>query len=547
LAGSTVRLLQPNQNKALLLRRSEPTRNSCYRAAPGPRDSSRPQPSAITQLNIQQKVNTLKGLEADNAKRTTGNDAARQASEAAKEAASSQMRMGEMVVASDREIAQARLEINHASVQQRLDSEIEFSNRELAVQLAGNQAQIAALDKFSKDYPNQLKALNDKAVELQQQHDSQVATMTVQSQAKQAAQSLRDMQESEREKIGATQQGSAGRLAAIDAAIKEEAEHNLQAEDGYRGLLTQHVETVREMAQQEMQAKRQAIEAATKVDEQSVQSQFRIAQEQLAARGGTIAQQETLALDQENRIFQIQQSGLQKELQALRQSGAAKVAEVQHIQQQIQTLTQTQENRIAEIESQADNQRTQEFNRAMATMENSAARSLLSMLSGQRSFASVMSGLASSLTESLVTAAIERMNHQKAEKLSNAETAASNTYAEVSGWPVVGPVLAPVAASAAFAAVMAFERGGVVPGVGRGDVVPAMLTPGEGVVPGGVMDGLTKMARDGGFRGQSVTHVHVRPTYNVQAIDGKGMGDALEKHNDVLQKHFVKAVRRMNR
>jgi hypothetical protein len=96
--------------------------------------------------------------------------------------------------------------------------------------------------------------------------------------------------------------------------------------------------------------------------------------------------------------------------------------------------------------------------------------------------------------------------------------------------------------------MMAYAGGtDMVPGVGKGDVVPAMLTPGEGVVPGGVMDGLRNMVRNGSMSGQSVTHVHVRPTYNVQAIDGKGMGDALEKHNDVLQKHFVKAVRRMNR
>jgi hypothetical protein len=499
------------------------------------------------QLGIEQRVNQLKNIEGDNAKRTTGNAAAKQNSEAAKEAATTQVRMGEMVVASDRAVAQSRLEIAHASIQDRLNSEIEFSNRELAVQLAGNAAQISALDKFSNDYPNQLKALQDKALEIQQQHDSQVATMTAQSAAQQAAQDLRNMQESEREKIDATKQGSAARLAAIDAGIKEEQAHNLQAEDSYRALETQRVQTVREMAQQEAEAKRQALEAATKISEQGVQSQFRIAEEQLQARGATIAQQETLALNEENRIFQIQQSGLQKELQALQQSGVAKVAEVQHVQQQIQTLTQTHENRVAEIQSQADNQRTQEFNRAMTTMETSAARSLLSMLAGQKSFASVTSSLAQSLTQNLISAAIERMNHQKTEKLSDAETAAAHTYAEVSGWPVVGPALAPVAAGAAFAAVMAFEKGGVVPGVGRGDIVPAMLTPGEGVVPGGVMDGLSKMARDGGFRSQSVTHIHVRPTYNVQAIDGKGMGDALEKHSAVLQKHFEKSVRRLNR
>jgi hypothetical protein len=95
---------------------------------------------------------------------------------------------------------------------------------------------------------------------------------------------------------------------------------------------------------------------------------------------------------------------------------------------------------------------------------------------------------------------------------------------------------------------MAFEGGGVVPGVGRGDIVPSMLTPGEGIVPGGVMDGLSNMARNGGFdNGRSPITVHVRPTYHVNTIDGDGMQAALEKNTDQLQRHFENSLRRMNR
>jgi hypothetical protein len=92
---------------------------------------------------------------------------------------------------------------------------------------------------------------------------------------------------------------------------------------------------------------------------------------------------------------------------------------------------------------------------------------------------------------------------------------------------------------------MAFQDGGVVPGTGRGDIVPAMLEPGEGVIPKSVMDA----ARSGGGdnSGGRTTVVHVRPTYHVQTIDGDGMRAALNKHTDVLQKHFENAVRKMNR
>src|SRR6201999_31727 len=124
---------------------------------------------------------------------------------------------------------------------------------------------------------------------------------------------------------------------------------------------------------------------------------------------------------------------------------------------------------VRTVEAQADQERLGEFRRAMSSMETSAAQGFLSVLSGHRSFASEMSSIASSLTQNLIAAGIARMNQQESEKLSDAKAAATHTYAEVSGWPVVGPFLAPELAAAAFAATMAFNSGGIVPGVERGD------------------------------------------------------------------------------
>ena len=111
-------------------------------------------------------------------------------------------------------------------------------------------------------------------------------------------------------------------------------------------------------------------------------------------------------------------------------------------------------------------------------------------------------------------------------------------------------VLGPTFAAVTFAAQMAFAGGtDAVPGVGRGDSVPSMLTPGEGVVPGGVMDGLRAMARNGtlGGGGTTVNHFHHSPTYHVNTIDGDGMRGALEKHADQVHEHYQNAVRKMNR
>ena len=67
-------------------------------------------------------------------------------------------------------------------------------------------------------------------------------------------------------------------------------------------------------------------------------------------------------------------------------------------------------------------------------------------------------------------------------RLSSAKTAAANTYKWVSDIPFVGWIIAPAAAAAAFATVLAFKEGGAVSGPGGVDRVPAMLTAGEFVV-----------------------------------------------------------------
>jgi hypothetical protein len=96
---------------------------------------------------------------------------------------------------------------------------------------------------------------------------------------------------------------------------------------------------------------------------------------------------------------------------------------------------------------------------------------------------------------------------------------------------------------------MAFAAGtDRVPGVGRGDIVPAMLTPGEGVVPGGVMDGLSRVARSGGFDGggthyHATTHVHL----HASALDSDGIDQVFTKHAGKIQRHFENTLRKMNR
>jgi len=69
--------------------------------------------------------------------------------------------------------------------------------------------------------------------------------------------------------------------------------------------------------------------------------------------------------------------------------------------------------------------------------------------------------------------------------------------------------------------------------VEKGDVVPARLTPGEGVIPKKLMDNLTKAANSGSTS-SGETHVHHSPTYHLHMIDGTGVDKLLEKHGTNL-------------
>lgn len=97
------------------------------------------------------------------------------------------------------------------------------------------------------------------------------------------------------------------------------------------------------------------------------------------------------------------------------------------------------------------------------------------------------------------------------DKIASAKKAFHNTYATVSDWPIVGPILAPELAALAFAGVMAFAGGGLVPGSGNGDIIPALLTPGERVLTVQENQMLSRRGSNGGAQ-----NVHYNPVINGQ-------------------------------
>ncbi len=141
---------------------------------------------------------------------------------------------------------QAALQVDSAEALLKIDQET--ADKEYQLKLQSLEKERAAEQRAGRvvavrEINAQIEALNaDHAVkqeqEWQAQHKKEIA----------------DLQESERLKIDATKQGAQARLAAIDAAIKEEQAKNLQDTPFYKSLLAQRLKEVEAELDAELKA-----------------------------------------------------------------------------------------------------------------------------------------------------------------------------------------------------------------------------------------------------------------------------------------------------
>lgn len=505
-----------------------------------------------SQVSIEQRISDLKKADSANASQSTANAASAQRAAAAREAAESQMRMGEQAIAGDKAAADAQLEIKRASIAERLAVDLDFAKREMDVQAAANAAEIAGLDKSSKDYANQLQAAKDKALEITQQYNTKVQELTARAAAASAAKELRDLEQLEREKIDATQKGSQARIAAINQALRQEETAGEQDTAFYRDLLNQRVEAERDAAAESAklaeEAGREEAENAQKMGELAVAAQ----RQAMALQDSTrrVSEQQRIAEETQiaNQEYALKQAAFARELASLNVSGNDYLNKVKELQDKETQLARQHENELTAIKEKAEIDRDTRILTEAQKFNDSMTRGLAQVIMGHESFAKMITSLGDQVVSGMIQNAIKEAEAALIGKEAQAAKAARAAYnIGISMGGPAGIVLGPVMGALAFATVSGYEGGGIVPGVGRGDVVPAMLTPGEGVIPKNLMDGLQTAARSGGTGGGQNYHVHVRPTYHVNTIDGDGMHDALEKHSNVLAKHVNREIRKLNR
>ena len=180
-------------------------------------------------------------------------------------------------------------------------------------------------------------------------------------------------------------------------------------------------------------------------------------------------------------------------------------------------------------------------------MRDTIASGLTATLMRHQSFASMMGSIGDEVASGMLQTAIKSAMALDFGKEKEAAAAARKAF--LTGWNFPFPaniVMAPTLGAMAFASMMAFAEGGLVPGVEMGDVVPAMLTPGEAVLPKKMTEQISR-ASDSDSNQRTPVHVHVHHNPTIHALDAESMGRVLQKNADVLTKHVEHTLRKMNR
>jgi hypothetical protein len=191
------------------------------------------------------------------------------------------------------------------------------------------------------------------------------------------------------------------------------------------------------------------------------------------------------------------------------------------------------QNEIDKIVNKGEEEKERLIKQAEDKIAADIAHSVTQSLFQHKSLAAGMRQMGEQMVEGMTENLLKMVLLNDYAKLSNAAKAASDAMAQVP-FP-----LNLVVAPAVFAATMAFAQGGLVPGIGSGDTVPAMLTPGETVVT----KALTEQVANSTTNHGGDVHVHT----SINAVDAAGFEKLLDKHAAVVGRHVQSQMRRAHK
>lgn len=385
------------------------------------------------------------------------------------------------------------------------------------------QQKIAALKKQEKDNAKQGES-NRQGNEAFRRMKEEERQQAEEDRRREEAyrQAVEHIQEGEREKVAATKEGTAERLAAIDAAIKEENNKGLQETNYYKQLVLLRIATIREMSEEEARARAEAgkIAAAhgTKMAELQTVAEMQELKHRQAMRHKFSEQDIADAIEIENKEAQIKRAALEKQIAALDKNDRDYQNKLKALHNKEEEEEKQHQNKLTDIKEKAEEERNKRILAAERQFEDAIASGLSNVLMRHESFGQMMSQLGDQVAAGLLKNALMSMMTADMTKEKDAAYAARKAWNAGMDFPFpINIAMAPVLAAGAFASVMAFNQGGLVPGSGNDDIVPALLTPGERVFTVDENKQLTRAATapwEGSMGGPM--HVNYAPHYHGQ-------------------------------
>jgi hypothetical protein len=229
---------------------------------------------------------------------------------------------------------------------------------------------------------------------------------------------------------------------------------------------------------------------------------------------------------------------LNRDIAQLAQFGDKEAVQIKQLEDkktQVVLQANLERTKITDQALEKQYQDTARFNNEMAS---DISKTLTKSILESQNMAVAFKKMGAQMVESMMETAMKSILLNKQGQLSDAEAAASAAYkTAIQGYPSpFNMVVAPMQAAAAFAGAMQFAEGGEVPGVGSGDTVPAMLTPGETVVTKALTDQVRGNTGGGG------SHMTYAPT--IHAVDGDGVERMLKKHSAVFHAELKSTLRK---
>jgi hypothetical protein len=297
-------------------------------------------------------------------------------------------------------------------------------------------------------------------------------------------------------------------------------------------------EAWKESVKRQEELAQEANKQRTAIDKLNQAATEENARHDLATRQATAAEALSIELAASQNREKNDIDSLNRDIAQLAQFGDKEAVQIKQLEDkktQVVLQANLERTKITDQALEKQYQDTARFNNEMAS---DISKTLTKSILESQNMAVAFKKMGAQMVESMMETAMKSILLNKQGQLSDAEAAASAAYkTAIQGYPSpFNMVVAPMQAAAAFAGAMQFAEGGEVPGVGSGDTVPAMLTPGETVVTKALTDQVRGNTGGGG------SHMTYAPT--IHAVDGDGVERMLKKHSAVFHAELKSTLRK---